>query len=235
MFDNALAERPAEQLAAEVLEQTLDGLAADAFHPLIRLGYALEAQHTAEIAAALAYMVSTYTPMPLEPTHLSAFGFDSLEGRLKQQCDMPTAPATRFGDGLRDLVANGQYPVGTAHDLNECAYAALSVYRSTRNFFALHMVTATWAARICSRVLATDHQARLLAALTGALLAAHQIVGAPRFDAEAPIAVSQPDTEHLYKYLYVCRQESKLGNDPRYLTELQAFHEANMTPAWLEF
>ena len=222
-----------EHTVAEVLATTLDGIAAEAFHPLIRLGYALEANHSPEIAAALAYMVSSYSPMPLDITPLDDLGFTSLTSSLQRQSTTPAAPYQRFGVGLRELTSNERYPLGSARNLNECAHASLSVYRSTRNFFALHMVTATYAARVCSNYLDEVNQRRLLAALTGALLAAHQIVGSPAFDADRPVDVTEPDTEHLFKYLYVIKQEHALGHDPRYQDELSAFLEAGFTPTWL--
>tara|TARA_E500000331_G_scaffold107134_1_gene103954 strand:+ start:862 stop:1218 length:357 start_codon:yes stop_codon:yes gene_type:complete len=118
-------------------------------------------------------MVSSYTPMPVDTTPLEQLGFTSLSSGLQQQSAAPAESFPRFGTGLRTLVSSKRYPLGTARDLNECAHASLSVYRSTRNFFALQMVNATYAVRVCSDYLDEINQRRLLAALTGALLAAH--------------------------------------------------------------
>ena len=107
---------------------------------------------------------------------------------------------------------DGRYPTGCADSLADCARAALDVYLGTRDFFALHMVTATHASRLCLPFL--DEKA-CLAALTGALLAAHLVVGSPDFGKVLPV-VSQGE-DHDLKYAWSCLSEYRAHGDARYL------------------
>jgi hypothetical protein len=115
-------------------------------------------------------------------------------------------------------------------DLNNCAAVALDIYRSTRNFFALHLVTATQAIRICSEFI----DAKLaLAALTGSLLAAHQVLGSPAFDRADPLPIpDRLDREHAYKYAWACLSEYRLYGDELYIDEIRGFRERGLIPAW---
>ena len=74
---------------------------------------------------------------------------------------------------------------------------------------------------------------RVLACLTGALLAAHQIVGCPEFDARRPLPVPrQVDREHVYKYIYACVFEYRMTGDGRYVEEIAGFRENGLIPDW---
>jgi hypothetical protein len=92
------------------------------------------------------------------------------------------------------------------------------------------MVTATQAARICARY--TSEQV-VLASLTGALLAAHRVVGSPGFDRENPApAPEHLDREHIYKYIYACVSEYEAYGDCRYLEEISQFRQQGLIADW---
>ena len=137
---------------------------------------------------------------------------------------------SRFGGRIAYLVDHGLYPTGQAVSFSDCAKVSLDVYRSTRDFFALHMVTATHAARVCATIVEHD---LVLRSLTGALLAAHRALGSPVFDRNKPAPVPDDvDLVHGYKYLYACRAEYAAEADARYLEEIESFEQLKMLQ-WL--
>ncbi len=204
-------------------------LALDAFHPLIRLGYAAGVAHSApEVAAALAYYLTCHRPLPVSRKAVSIselFEAQVREGPMSFR-------SSSFNDRLIQLKDSDQYPVGMAVDLAECARLALEIYRGTRNFFALHMVTSVHGARLVSGVLGDgDGGSEVLAPLTGALLAAHRIVGSPAFD-EPLAAPGTLDPAHAFKYVYSCLMEYAVLGDERYLEEIVLFRDAGLIPPW---
>jgi hypothetical protein len=212
---------------AEYLPEFIDGLALEAFHPIIRLGYGINANSKEEVAAALAYLITSHRSVPADVGKACD---------LKKQLETQAAAGKvidmkSFGDALIELFKQERYPSGCAHDFKICARMSLGIYQSTRNFFALHMVTATYAVRICANYIDSR---RALGALTRALLGAHLVVGSPDFDLEAPAPVpKQLDLPHAYKYLYVCLQEYQRYGDKRYLKEIADFKEMGLVPAWV--
>jgi hypothetical protein len=211
----------------QYLPEFVGSMALDAFHPVIRLGYAIDFGSEAETAASLAYLISAARPLPADVS-LSI----DLEERLRAQVAAGPGEftSTGFGNRILELQGEGEYPVGCAADLQECAARSLEIYRSTRDFFALHLVTATQAARICSNV-ADSEQVR--AALTGALLAAHKVVGSPAFDrADVLPAPDRLGREHTFKYAWACLSEYRYYGDVCYVEEIRAFRDHGLIPDW---
>lgn len=211
---------------SDVLPDLLPGMAVAAFHPLIRLGYGVSFNSPIEVAASLAYMAARDIAVPVDLDKTV-----DLRAELNQQTFEPIPkPDENFAKGLSVLLANGQYPTGRVLDMQSCASLSLDLYRSTRNFFALHMVTVTQAARVCAPYV---DEAQLLAALTGSLLAAHRIVGSPDFDPDtlAPVP-DKLDREHCYKYVYTCAVEYEAYADPRYLDEIKGFRQRGLVAPW---
>lgn len=209
---------------ADILPALLPGMAAQAFHPVIRLAYGIEFCVPAEVAAALAYMITTTVEVPLATAVIV-----DLQVMVEEQAQKPVDGNWRnFGEGLQRLLQSRQYPQGRVLELAECAALALAAYRSTRNFFALHMVTATQAVRVCSPYV---DSAVLLAATTGALLAAHRLVGSPKLGLPAP-APDKLDREHCYKYVYACLAEYRHYADQSYLEEVAGFCRQHLVAAW---
>jgi len=211
----------------EYLPQFIDSLPLDAFHPLIRLGYSIDFHSGAETAAALAYLACSHRSMPMDINRPIV-----LEGELKKQvkAGSQTPLRSNFSAGILALVDSGAYPTGRAANVGECAALALDIYRGTRNFFALHMVTAAQAVRICSRLI---DEKLAVAALTGALLAAHRVVGSPCFDRNHAMSVpDRLDREHTYKYAWACLSEYRHYGDERYADEIRGFRDKGLIEDW---
>ena len=142
----------------------------------------------------------------------------------------PVACLVYRTNGICELLDDDDYPAGRISEISEAASVALDLFRSTRNFFALHMVTATQAVRICSELI---DKKLALAALTGGLLAAHQVVGSPDFDRDSPMPVnSRLDNEHNFKYAWACLSEYRYYRDDRYLEEIQGLRQNGLIPEW---
>ena len=225
-FQNQIDKQGIATTVSSYLPLFTHSLIAGAFHPLIRLAYAVDFNSPAETAAALAYMAASSFPVPVDPSQSIALG-----DLLASQAAQPVAiGGIRFGPEIHRLLDADLYPVGIAVNFADCAAHALDIYRGTRNFFALHMVTATQAARICTQF---ADEKLILASLTGALLAAHRAVGSPPFDRLHPLpAPSRLDHEHSYKYVYACVSEYKVYNDPRYLEEIDQFRQQGLIAEW---
>jgi hypothetical protein len=93
------------------------------------------------------------------------------------------------------------------------------------------MVTATHAARIVSGLV---DETQVLSALTGALLAAHKVIGSPAFDRADPMSVPNTvDREHAYKYAFTCLSEHEIYGDARYLEEVEGFKRNGILAGWV--
>ncbi len=226
-FREQVAERGIESTVSKYLPEFIGSIAMEAFHPIIRLGYAIDFKSDAETAAALAYMASSHKNVPVNIDH-------TIDIRNEMQAQVRTGPRsfkkTGFTRSIFELLDDDDYPVGRATDISDAAIISLDIFRSTRNFFALHMVTATQAVRICSEFI---DKKLALAALTSGLLAAHQVVGSPDFDHNHSMPVNDMlGDEHNYKYAWACLSEYRHYGDDRYLDEIQGLRQSGLIPKW---
>lgn len=231
-FTTALTQQPAEQLVEEVLAVTLPGVALDAFHPVIRLGYALQfdtlVKAPEELAAALAYLVITHRDISVSHNPI-----DLRAALSRQVTDGPIdLDTSRFGPAIQILVQEGRYPQGSAASFAELAEASLQFYQGTRNFFALHLVTSTMALREVAAHLSAENRQLALSAQTSAILASHLLLGSPDFN-EIQAVPAQLDREHALKYVWSCVAEFRHYQLPAYLEEAYAFVDAELVPAWV--
>ena len=184
-FSKQIAENGIQSTVSEYLPEFIGSLAMEAFHPIIRLGYAIDFKSEAETAAALAYIACSHKNVPINVYH-------TVDIRTEMFGQVKAGPRsfkeTGFTRGIYELLDENCYPLGRTADISDAAIVALDVFRSTRNFFALHMVTVTQAVRICSELVDKN---LALAALTGGLLAAHQVVGSPSFNRDYSMPVNE--------------------------------------------
>ncbi len=220
-----IAQEGVDCVIRTYLPELLPSLAAGAFHPMIRLGFAITVNHETEVASALAYWMTS----SLNPVLKPALGDQSLAQAINALEPVALEDA-RFSAGLYALVDQGLYPHSVNTTLEDCAAVSLCAYLGTRNFFALHFVTATQAARVCSPFVETTD---LIAALTAGIQAGYLIVGAPNFDKPLP-PPKQLDEEHNLKYMYACSQEYQFYGDVRYRDEMVGFVETGLVPDWIK-
>jgi hypothetical protein len=216
----------AREVLDECLPVLLPAIPIAAFHPVIRLGYAMDFASTSEVTAALAYLTVEYKPLPV-----SMAVVDLEDGvRAQAKAGAVSFKSQRFGSAIMELFERGHYPVGTARDIEELARVSMALYQSTRNFFALHLVTASQALR-CA---VTDETRAIgVASMTGAILASHLVLASPEIAAE-PVAVPDSlDTEHALKYVWACLSEYRHYGNEVYLQEANAFRDAGLVPKWV--
>lgn len=202
--------RAARQLTAElerdglpaVLTRHLPGLleAAEtaAFHGLIRLALALDADHPGEIAHALAAWQThrqTIGPaLPASPTGLATRLADVLAALAEQpalaftpqQGTTITQDMLQCADlpGFDAAVSGNASPSPAALTLDSLAEASLAVYLGSRDFTALHLVTGCHALRLVlpHAKLDTAQTQAVMRGVWRAWLAAWLSIGRPRPD-----------------------------------------------------
>lgn len=220
-----LARDAQDDVLNVVLPELLSGIALDAFHPIIRMGFARDFDCAPELAASLATMTSVHQPIAVGESNLdlvSALEQQVKEGPVKLR-------AQRFGGMILELNDESRYPSVTARDLAEIAECALTVYRSTRNFFALHLVTATQALRCTAP---TEMKSQAISAMSSALVASHLVLGSPKLAQTLP-APNQLDPEHAYKYCWACLSEFRASGNPVYIDEIRLFVGGDLVPHWV--
>ena len=65
-FSEQVTDKGIESTVSEYLPEFVSSLTLEAFHPIIRLGYAIDFESEAETAAALAYIVSSHQDVPVD-------------------------------------------------------------------------------------------------------------------------------------------------------------------------
>lgn len=231
-----------------------EGAGGAAFHGLIRLGYAIEVGRIADIAAALAYFSDVTQiidiPEPVRSSESSDLGEVLRRLHRDPALQARNFTATGFSARFAEISADPRFRShvrtlsADACDLGSLASITLALYRSTRDFFALHTVTATHAARLVADCVAgadadtgADAARRLAFGLARAVAAAYVVIGAPEIasdDGCAPAgaeggtgvtatwddvlsAAVKSDDPHVLKMVHTCRAEHGAWGLAKYL------------------
>jgi hypothetical protein len=211
-------------VVGQCLPLLVSGWVKDAFHPLIRLGYGIEFALPSEIASGLAYLsavgndpeLAAVAERPAQRGDVRAYlgalqssrNTAFLEGRFNARYRAATRAAA--------LCPAGGSPEET---LRELSRSALEVFHSTHDFFALHLVTASHAFRVCSPWAGPNWSALFSVGLgTGYLaIGAPPFAGLPTADAELPLELlAVDDDEHDIKIAYSALRQSRVLEDPSY-------------------
>jgi hypothetical protein len=202
-----LAREGRESFLRKHVAKLTPGIAAAAFHGVIRTAYAVDTDDVADAIGAWLWEYATIDVLrgsrddPFRSVQRDdRFGErlkgSSIVGRIGQVVAMPAFREYGFGRVT----------------LEELARIAVQIYLATADFTALHMVTGCHAARVLAPYLADD----ALEHLATALLAAYITIGrlsfgltehdAPDWDTIAKIAIASND-DHDLKMVYSCREE----------------------------
>ena len=224
-FDAEIAAEGWQGTVARYLPMLISGWVKNAFHPIIRLGYGIEFEATSEIAAGLAYL--TITGDDFRMTALAARPLTDSSGhsylasiRAARDPAYSRGPFNARYDRIVDATSVISAMDGAGGALNEISRACLEVFHATQEFFALHLVTASHAFRICAPWAGPNPDSIYSAGIGVAYLA----IGAPAFDpvaratATLPFdALSTATDEHDIKLAYSCLAQSRAFADPTYV------------------
>jgi Questin oxidase-like len=223
-FDAQIVARGWQAVLAEYLPMLISGWVKDAFHPLIRLGYGVEFEVPSEIAAGLAYWAClgddpALAALVRQPAR-SVRGDDYFRELQRQR--LARFSRGPFNDRYAAIIAAADLaPVAgpIEHVMPALGRACLAIFDSTHDFFALHLVTAGHAFRVCAPW-AGDAAAGLFS--TG-LAIAYLAIGAPHFAPPACAPVSLPrdalaraTDEHDLKLAYSCRAQAAAWQNPAF-------------------
>jgi hypothetical protein len=232
-FHDRIREAGCEAVLHDWVPVLMPGLAASAFHGMIRLAYAIEGGLDEEIALALAYWASEYVALPLSLAPAEGTLDDIAERMRGRVADHVFKPGIIIDKMLE--IAWGPALAGTAvqpaaaPQLADIARFALRAYAGREDFTLLHIVTGCHAFRIVQsyandKALARRYlwQAALAAWLTvvaapaGAQQPPVQAGDAPGEGGIAARAVLSSD-DHVIKLCYSALCEYREYGDPAYL------------------
>ncbi|HEY4161431.1 MAG TPA: questin oxidase family protein [Dongiaceae bacterium] len=223
------------------LPALVPGLAAAAFHPMIRTAFGVIAEDGGEIATGLAYWASRYLAFPeaqdetvaVDPWLLPAEDPQALLTLLREQNDLEFQPdPDNLIDRELDTAAGHPRFPGIVNALNiddltlgRLRQAAAMLYLSSGDFSSLHGVTGLHAARVLSDY--TDDHRAFANAVWQALLALYLSLNRPELPSAealaAATAVDLPDwntilpaavasdDDHVIKLVFACLAETRAG------------------------
>jgi hypothetical protein len=207
------------------LRELMPGVGAGAFHPLIRLAYAVEAGDDREVAAAFVYWRDAYLDLGFDTDDSAApFHPEVAFARLRSDLAGVALPKGIIFTRMSAAVADPRFAVavragGLPHDegdLKSVARFVVTWFAATRGFVALHAMTAVHAFRVVGSYLDV---AQALPALWWALCAAYaaaalpeigetSTLAAPPWEAVLAAAVASDD-EHDIKAAYTAWSEER--------------------------
>ena len=232
-----LERRGIAAVLAEHLPRLISGWYRAAYHPLIRLGYGVEFQVPAEVAAGLAYLEACGPSPRLAELAAHARHTGGLSGLelLRQAADATLDPdsAAAFDPRAETVLAHphaADLAMVLDDNLRTMSRAALAAFAATHDFFALHLMTASHAFRLL-RPWAGPHAD---AVMNLGLLAGYCAIGGPELPSGPP-AVMAPtpsrerllalcrDDEHDFKVAYSAWAQARHWHDPAYLTAVETY------------
>ena len=230
-FERMLKHEGELAVLRRVLPDLLPGIAAAAFHGVIRTAHAVEAGHRAELAHALAYWAWQWQALPAAPPVEAALSFEVWRDRLVEDAagERLAAPLISLRMGMatqtptyRSLGAGlGPEP----ELLRRLTGLALERYLASRNFTVLHMITGLRALRVLLPWVADASALQPL--LVRAFVAAYLAGQVKPIESPGPLpalgwqavteAAIASDDDHVIKLVHACREEFAVYGDPRYL------------------
>ncbi|MGC8484088.1 MAG: questin oxidase family protein [Candidatus Baltobacteraceae bacterium] len=229
---NEIARLGRDRVLRRELAHLMPSAGTGAFHPLIRLAYAIEKDDDAEVAAAIVYwnmarMDVAYAPLRKQGRFNAAVAAGALRGAfdgvaLPGGLIVRAMEAAAACDAFADAVAAGGAP-HDEHDLCEIARFVVEWFAATRGFVALHAMTATYAFRVLTPYLDLEEA---LPAMWWSLCTAYAAARTPEFDApeleRVPAweviltAAIASDDEHVIKAVYTAWREERAYGGPLY-------------------
>ncbi len=234
-FSSEVTKHGVKNTLKMYIDELMPGLAGGAFHPMIRLAYALEVSSAEEVVEALASWCMAYMKLGEINANESVVGknlqdiFNILKTYEKAKKLRPKI------SGLFNrvqVIGTNEYFVSTvsridkeADDIKSIAALVIKTYLASKNnFTALHMVTATHGLRVINSYLGRlDIPESFLCALASAYIDA----GTPDInDSFVPNDIFSWDeitkkamssnNDHDIKFIHTCMEESDVHGSKEY-------------------
>src|SRR5512143_296047 len=227
-FEDALAREGRDAVLRRVLPALWPGVAAAAFHGVIRTGHAAQAGHDGELAAALAYWAWRWQPLPPAGPGAAIAAADWWQRLLAASHDAKLE-GRDISHRMDRAARSGAYVelAGRLHAEPDTvvklwAFAA-GCYADTRNFTVLHMVTGVRAVQVLLPWI-DDAEAALCevvrafaAAALAAAVPARSLPPLPAPDwAEIVARAIDSDDDHVVKLVHACRTAEQFGIPGRF-------------------
>ncbi|WP_326535957.1 questin oxidase family protein [Pseudorhodoferax sp.] len=213
------------------IPRLIPGVAASAFHGLIRTAYAVEAGYRAELADALAYWMAEYVHFPGRAPVSALPPAETIDAAISHFSKLPPYPGTivdRMAAAARDPWFDGDASTLAGINLQEIRREVLALYARYDDVTLLHTVTAIHAMRVLEPYWQDNGSAcaylwqGILLAIAGAsadLPVRRNQATSPIPDAPWPaIAARARDSvdEHVIKLVYTAYQESLVDGSELY-------------------
>ncbi|HEY8538857.1 MAG TPA: questin oxidase family protein [Steroidobacteraceae bacterium] len=230
-FEHRISELGAASVLRQWIPSLLPGVAASAFHALIRLAYGIDASDNSEIATGLAYWVIEYQPLG----ELCTTTREATLAEIAAEAGSAVA-GHKFVPGIiiDRMVEVAALPAfqrvsvqPTSLSYEQIADFAIGMYGAREDFIFLHLVTACHAFRTLLSYLEGSPdvdrylwQAVLVGYLSTGLscepLSTVRDEKARTWD-DCLAAAIESDDDHVIKLVFTAWQESLRTADPRYL------------------
>ena len=226
-FETEISRIGREQALHTYLPHLMTGVAAHAFHPLLRLGYGIDVNDDQEIAFGLGYWAATFLPVPEIPTDKPSIGPVDLLTILSNTSSLRgITPSGNIADRIGQFYSHEDFrrslrPIrfDPKHPLNEISSVIADAFVEHHHFSMLHGVTGCHALRMvlpyCEDL--PDVISAYWYAVCATYLSVINVSTAPRLslpstDAEwSDIQAQAIETgiEHTIKLAYTCLRESE--------------------------
>ena len=232
-FQAEINRRSVEQVLHTYVSPLLTGVAAHAFHPLLRLGYGIDLDDHQEIALALGYWAATYLPAPDAPASNTCIGPIDLLNTLANTASLRTIRPQSSGiagrisefyshPDFRNLLQPIRFD--PEHPLKEISLAIANAFVENHHFTMLHGVTGCHALRMvlpyCDNLerITSDYWYSICAAYLSAVTHSADLHRPlPENDMSWPLIQERAiatGIEHTIKLTYTClRETEEYGRD----------------------
>jgi hypothetical protein len=236
-FQVTFAASIKRQGAASTLQQVLPdlwpGVAAAAFHGLIRTAHAWQAGHDGELAAGLAYWAARWQPVEAPSPRGDLMPFAAWSAALASHVGAPRPAGNLISDRIQAVSLTAAFQdlasqlLLTPNSLAQLAAFARDQYTRSGNFTLLHMLTGCRATRVLLAAApgsATAAWHGLVPAFTAAFLASgvrHSTAVEPTWMqaswADVTARALASDDDHVAKLVHACVEEEAAYAEPLYL------------------
>jgi Questin oxidase-like len=227
-FISEINQHGAQQVLSQYVPALMRGVAAHAFHPLLRLGYGIDLDNEKEIACGLGYWAATYLPMPevagnqdeLSPEEFAnqivnspvlrniKMNSRSIAERINQ-----IYSCKEFCELLHPIIIEDENP------LDEISQLLANAFVENHHFSLLHGVTSCHALRLVLPY--CDNIKQIINQYWYSVCALHLTVLNLDSDFSSPLPdedqawliifkrAIDSNIEHTIKFIYTCHQESE--------------------------